>query len=246
MTATLRKAFQIACSGRKGPVLIDIANNITDDITEYIAQKQLPQYMPPKIPSDVVEQVAKDLNNSKYPVIISGGGVVSSSAEMELTELSNKADVPVVRTLMPKVNYVQHDKWFNQIRRWQDVQKNLIDNDSSKEICDIMTIISNMAGDDAIFTTDVGQHQIWAAQYLHHIKPRLFLSSGGLGTMGFGYGAAIGACGYHVSTRNELKQAFNTAIHNTSPSCIVYKISKNLKVFSMIPNQWSVEEMILK
>ena len=41
--------------------------------------------------------------------------------------------------------------------------------------------------------TDVGQHQMWAAQYLHHTKSRGFLTSGGLGTMGFGYGAAIGA-----------------------------------------------------
>lgn len=46
---------------------------------------------------------------------------------------------------------------------------------------------------DAIFTTEVGQHQMWAAQYLHCTRPRTFLSSGGAGTMGFGFPAAIGA-----------------------------------------------------
>ena len=53
--------------------------------------------------------------------------------------------------------------------------------------------ISELTDNEAIITTDVGQHQMWAAQYLHHPKSRGFLTSGGLGTMGFGYGAAIGA-----------------------------------------------------
>ena len=51
----------------------------------------------------------------------------------------------------------------------------------------------NQCGPDAVYVTDVGQHQMWAAQYLRHTKSRGFITSGGLGTMGFGYGAAIGA-----------------------------------------------------
>src|SRR4029079_19593326 len=46
---------------------------------------------------------------------------------------------------------------------------------------------------DAIFTTGVGQHQMWAAQYLHSEGPRRFITSGGLGTMGFGFPAALRA-----------------------------------------------------
>ncbi|MDP7370690.1 MAG: biosynthetic-type acetolactate synthase large subunit [Nitrospinota bacterium] len=53
--------------------------------------------------------------------------------------------------------------------------------------------LSEEAGGDAIFTTEVGQHQMWAAQYLQVSFPRHFISSGGLGTMGFGFPAAIGA-----------------------------------------------------
>jgi len=50
-----------------------------------------------------------------------------------------------------------------------------------------------MTGGDAIITTEVGQNQMWAAQYYTTLKPRTFISSGGLGTMGFGFPAAIGA-----------------------------------------------------
>lgn len=53
--------------------------------------------------------------------------------------------------------------------------------------------IYEITGGDAIITTDVGQHQMWAAQYFKYQKPRTFLSSGGLGTMGYGLGASIGA-----------------------------------------------------
>lgn len=57
----------------------------------------------------------------------------------------------------------------------------------------IIEEIDRVTGGEAIITTDVGQHQMWAAQYYHYTKPRTFLSSGGLGTMGYGLGACIGA-----------------------------------------------------
>ena len=56
-----------------------------------------------------------------------------------------------------------------------------------------MQAINEAIGEDGIIVTDVGQHQMWAAQYGKRVKPRSFLTSGGLGTMGYGYGAAMGA-----------------------------------------------------
>lgn len=50
-----------------------------------------------------------------------------------------------------------------------------------------------MTDKETIYVTDVGQHQMWAAQFIKHRNTKAFLTSGGLGTMGFGYGAAIGA-----------------------------------------------------
>ena len=57
----------------------------------------------------------------------------------------------------------------------------------------IFEVINEVLGDDVIVTTDVGQHQMWTAQKWPFRKPRTFITSGGLGTMGFGLGAAIGA-----------------------------------------------------
>ncbi|MBR6380265.1 MAG: biosynthetic-type acetolactate synthase large subunit [Lachnospiraceae bacterium] len=57
----------------------------------------------------------------------------------------------------------------------------------------VIETIDRVTEGKAIITTDVGQHQMWAAQYYHYTKPRTFLSSGGLGTMGYGLGACIGA-----------------------------------------------------
>ena len=51
----------------------------------------------------------------------------------------------------------------------------------------IIQTIYEAVGENAIFVTDVGQHQMWAAQYLRHVRPRSFLTSGGLGAMGYGY-----------------------------------------------------------
>ena len=70
----------------------------------------------------------------------------------------------------------------------------------------VMERIDALTNSDAIITTDVGQHQMWAAQYVKYRKPRTFISSGGMGTMGYGLGACIGA-----KTGNPDKYVFNIA-----------------------------------
>jgi acetolactate synthase-1/2/3 large subunit len=88
--------------------------------------------------------------------------------------------------------------WNGEIEKWNNAAAsgNSGDLRSKKGILHPRFIIektAEKAGHDAIIVTDVGQHQIWAAQYYPAARPRSFLSSGGLGTMGFGLGAAVGA-----------------------------------------------------
>jgi acetolactate synthase-1/2/3 large subunit len=83
--------------------------------------------------------------------------------------------------------------WHRQIRVWRANDYRPTDSDTVLKPHQIFGTIAKLAGPDVILTTDVGQHQMWAAQFARQTRPRSFLTSGGLGAMGFGYGAAIGA-----------------------------------------------------
>ncbi len=86
-------------------------------------------------------------------------------------------------------------EWWSRIRAWQSEHPLRYEDSSDSEIKPQFMIeaMYEATGGDAIITSDVGQHQMWAAQYYHFSKPRRWLNSGGLGTMGFGLPAAIGA-----------------------------------------------------
>lgn len=99
----------------------------------------------------------------------------------------------VLNSLMKHIKPVKHDAWINQINEWKSYDYVPENSDSVIKPHYVIETACKMAGEDAVYVTDVGQHQMWAAQFLHHVKPRNFLTSGGLGTMGYGYGAAIGA-----------------------------------------------------
>lgn len=99
----------------------------------------------------------------------------------------------VLRALLPLIQPADHTEWLEQIEEWKRSDYHPKDDDTTMKPHQILDAVCKMAGPDAVYVTDVGQHQMWAAQYVHHLKPRRFLTSGGLGTMGFGYGAAIGA-----------------------------------------------------
>ena len=86
----------------------------------------------------------------------------------------------------------EHPEWMAHIMELKE--KYPLKYDDENLSCPyIMQEIDRVTNGEAIITTDVGQHQMWAAQYYHYTKPRTFLSSGGLGTMGYGLGACIGA-----------------------------------------------------
>lgn len=111
------------------------------------------------------------------------------------------ADVPIVGdvkevlgVLNSFVEEKNHEEWIKQTREWA-----LLDHKSSPDKkgkltpSQIIEELDNLTDGKALITTEVGQHQMWAAQYYKYSRPRSFITSGGLGTMGYGLPAAVGA-----------------------------------------------------
>ena len=98
----------------------------------------------------------------------------------------------ILRRLNARLDPMNHEEWIAHIDRMRDMYP-LRYNKEQLTGPYIMEKIYELTDGEAIITTDVGQHQMWAAQYYKYKKPRTFLSSGGLGTMGYGLGACIGA-----------------------------------------------------
>ena len=98
----------------------------------------------------------------------------------------------VLRRLLEEIPEKKHPQWMEHI---QEMKAKYPLNYDHTQLTGpyIIEKLYELTDGDAIITTDVGQHQMWAAQYYKYKEPRTFLSSGGLGTMGFGLGAAIGA-----------------------------------------------------
>lgn len=98
----------------------------------------------------------------------------------------------VLSALNQKLTKKDNGEWMQTIQKLKETYPLKYDKEALS--CPyIIEEIDRITGGDAIITTDVGQHQMWAAQYYKYTKPRTFLSSGGLGTMGYGLGACIGA-----------------------------------------------------
>ena len=280
---TMRAAFRIAQSGRKGPVLVDIPKDITAASCEFTPKAPELIRTVTRYNEEDVKKAAQMINESERPIVYFGGGVRSAAGCQPLRDLLEKTGMPATYTLMaagvlsygephnlgllgmhgcyaankaideadlviavgtrfsdrvalnpdsfakrakiiqididpselgknvdvdlsltgdasyilqailPYVEKTEHKLWMEQIRSWQKNDYKPVDSDTELKPHQIIDEICNQAGPEAVYVTDVGQHQMWAAQYLHHTKSRGFLTSGGLGTMGFGYGAAIGA-----------------------------------------------------
>ncbi|MBM4144035.1 MAG: biosynthetic-type acetolactate synthase large subunit [Lentisphaerae bacterium] len=111
------------------------------------------------------------------------------------------ADIPVVghvkhvlRGLLDLVEPVERREWLAQVSDWQKTYPLTYDRNSAELLPQyVIEQIYEVTGGDAVIVTDVGQHQMWAAHFFKYTRPRTFLSSGGLGTMGYGLPAAIGA-----------------------------------------------------
>jgi len=289
LAETIREAFYIASSGRKGPVLIDILKNVQTAEAEYTPAKPK-VYKPKPVSADKVEEAAKAINESVRPLIMVGGGAVSSDGASEsVRALAKKINAPVVDTLMgkgafpasdamycgmmgmhgtvaaaklclecdtiialgtrfsdrvalnrdafasgrrvihfdvdiaeidknvksdicvmadlgeslkailPMINEKKNAEWIERTLRYKTDEKGGSCSNPTAE--NILKAAHELAPEGTVVATDVGQHQMWTAQYYPFEKPRMLCTSGGLGTMGYGFGAAIGAAfgsGKHV------------------------------------------------
>ncbi len=332
---TIRDAFRIANTGRKGPVLIDITKDVTAAVTDFEPKEKIVIKDDTVIDKEELKKVAEIINKANKPVIMFGGGVVSSNASELALELVEKANIPSCHTLMAagvigynnplnlgllgmhggyvtnkavddadvliaigtrfsdrvaldtndfakKATIIQIDidlseinknvavdhyvigdvkkvlenllplvenkdraDWIKVLEGYKAVDYKPVDDDSQILPHQLIGAICDMAGEDTVVVTDVGQHQMWAAQYVHHINPRGFLTSGGLGTMGYGYGAAIGAKAalgdskkvVHITGDGSFHMNLNEACTAVSYELPVITVIMNNKVLGMV-RQW--------
>lgn len=281
---TIRLAFQIAMSDRKGPVLVDVPKDITQAFTEYTPAPAQKPFEAAPLSEDEISAAAELIANAKKPYIYAGGGVIASEASAELKTLAELTDAPVSCSLMGQGAYDETDRRYIGMlgmhgtvkaayalnncdlfigigTRFSDrvtgdtsvfgkqakiihididpaeFNKNIdvdvtvsgdvkavlsalnakIAQQSHPEWCEevlggdfgepvqegtkelpvtpeaVIEELDRLTSGEAIITTEVGQTQMWAAQYYKCRNPRSFISSGGLGTMGYGLGAALGA-----------------------------------------------------
>ena len=111
-----------------------------------------------------------------------------------------QVDIPIVgdlKRVLRKLNEIVKQKenveWLKRIEDWKRKHPLTYDNNEELKPQFIIEKVYEITQGKAVIVTDVGQHQMWAAQYYQYNEPRTFISSGGLGTMGYGFPAAIGA-----------------------------------------------------
>ncbi len=280
---TIREAFQLAKSGRPGPVLIDVPKDVQIALCEYEAQPVVqPEETLPAKPVRI-EQAAACINEAKRPFVYFGGGVVAGDAQEELLALADKLDAPIgcslmgisgvptdhprflgmqgmhghyacsmamhkadciialgvrfndrvtgnrakfapsakivhididgaelsktieathglrgdvkktLQNLLPLLEKTERPKWQETIATLRQEEEKTLDNREGMTPRTVLNVLNQHLTADTPVATDVGQHQMWTAQYARFQNKRRFITSGGLGTMGFGMGAAIGA-----------------------------------------------------
>lgn len=99
----------------------------------------------------------------------------------------------ILQELCRKVEIKERTEWIDKIQRWKKEYPLAYQKNGTLKPQYIMQKIDELTNGEAIITTEVGQNQLWAAQYYKYTRPRTYISSGGLGTMGYGLGACIGA-----------------------------------------------------
>ncbi|MBU3108585.1 biosynthetic-type acetolactate synthase large subunit [Clostridium gasigenes] len=140
--------------------------------------------------------------------------------------------------LMPLINNKKNEEWLNNINNLKTIKKLEISEEGPLTPKFLFEKLDKFDKGDFIITTEVGQHQMWAAQYFNYKTPRTFISSGGLGTMGFGFGASIGA-----QMAKKDKRVFNIAGDGSfGMNCneLVTAVKNNLPIIVIIMNNNSL------
>lgn len=142
-------------------------------------------------------------------------------------------DVKTILTaLLPMVKSAEHSEWIRTLDIYK--QADYIPQDDPDRITphELVRAICEGTDKETVYVTDVGQHQMWAAQYIHHTGARNFLTSGGLGTMGYGYGAAIGAQ-FAYPEKRVIHITGDGSFHmNLNEACTA--VSNNLPIITVI------------
>ena len=162
-----------------------------------------------------------------------------------IVDVSVVSDVKAfLQKLLPLIEKKDHSEWVAQATEWKKKTGDIKCQEADLHPSEIVTAVCDLTDKETIYVTDVGQHQMWTAQYLKHENTRKFVTSGGLGTMGFGYGAAIGAqMGnpdkrvIHFTGDGSFHMNLNEACTAVSNELPIITVIMNNKVLGMV-YQW--------
>lgn len=139
----------------------------------------------------VIGEPAKFARNAKIVQIDIDPAEVGKNIPIDTALVGNVKDV--LKRLLPLLKKTEHKEWTAQIAQWKTEVPSSYTKKEPLNPKYLYDCVREVAGPDTIVATEVGQHQMWTAQWYMFEKPRTLLTSGGLGTMGYGTGAAIGA-----------------------------------------------------
>lgn len=139
----------------------------------------------------------------------------------------------VLKALLPGVEKKEDTAWMEQVRHWKRSYPLDRATRNARFPKKVLQAMQDEAPEGTVFTTEVGQHQMWSAQFLRIDQPRQFISSGGLGTMGFGLGAAIGAA---VGTGRQVVNIAGDGSFHMNLQEIVTAVKHRLPVMILVLN----------
>ncbi|MCI6819915.1 MAG: biosynthetic-type acetolactate synthase large subunit [Clostridiales bacterium] len=162
-----------------------------------------------------------------------------------LVDLGVTADVKeFLQRLIPHIKKKDHSDWISISTEWKKRTGDVKCQGAQLHPDEIIHAVCDLTDKETVYVTDVGQHQMWAAQYIKHQKTEDFITSGGLGTMGFGYGAAIGVqigCPdkrvIHFTGDGSFHMNLNEACTAVSQELPIITVIMNNRVLGMV-YQW--------